>query len=138
MYKVITIVLLFLLAAPVIGEDIYSIDCSQIDNEASFSIKGNMKHSSNANFLGIAHSFRVNEEFSSSEKCRIPWYEKFPLSGNFDVKFHYHEHEYMEGCVLRFVFSEGAFESRMWVYQKDNPYKKGIVAKANCNVSKKS
>jgi hypothetical protein len=137
MNKLIVLLIFIFLSSVVDADDVLKIECVPKGTVPSFKIKGDISLRTKVKFWGNAHSFSTVGRFKSISGCRAPWYEKFQMKGNYDVKFLYHEHEYTENCILRFVFSKGKMEGRMWVYSKDKPRERSEIMKASCSVVKK-
>ena len=110
--------------------------CEPIDGETSFRIKGYFLETAQGENIGMAHSYAVVGEYETIEGCRVPWYEKFPLSGSTSIKFMLHWREYMSGCMQRFQIPQLSAPGYMWVAKKDDPHVKSKPIKAHCHVEK--
>lgn len=113
-----------------------AFDCQPIEGQSSFRIKGKFDKIGQGERIGWAHSYRAFGDPESIEGCRVPWFEKFPLSGSASIKFLLHWHEYMPGCMQRFQIPQKSGVGFMWVEEKENPLKKSKAVRAYCEVTK--
>jgi len=118
-----------------LGGEKFKFECTPKKNEASFRIKGQFEYSSKPRFLGIAHSYKPFGVHKKLSGCRTPWYEKFPLKGELNIKFMLHAHEYMQGCKFRLVIPTVSGEGRMWVFRSGDAHEKTNQVSANCVVT---
>jgi hypothetical protein len=131
-------ILLILLSYESLAEDKYEFTCEPIEGETSFRVNGYFFENKQGDNIGIAHSYAVFGEYEPLEGCRVPWYEKFALSGTTSVKFMLHWCEYMPGCVQRFQIPTVSAPGMMWVAKKEDSLVKSKVIRANCKVSKRA
>ena len=108
--------------------------CEPIEGEVSFRIKGYFFENAQGDNLGMAHSYAVFGEYEAIEFCRVPWYEKFPLSGSTSAKMLLHWREYMPGCVQRFHIPTVSAQGYMWVEKSEDARIKSKRIKANCKI----
>lgn len=130
--------ILITLLTPLIAwsEQKVEFSCEPIDGEASFRVKGYFLENAQGKNIGIAHSYAVFGKYESIDGCRVPWYEKFPLSGSTSVKYMLHWREYMPGCMQRLQIPQVSAPGYMWVAKKDDSHVKSKPIKTQCHVSK--
>ncbi|WHI52750.1 hypothetical protein P3339_08305 [Microbulbifer sp. MLAF003] len=113
-------------------------ECTPIEGETSFRVKGYFHETAQGENIGMAHSYAILGEYETIKGCRAPWYEKFPISGSTSVKFMLHWHEYMPGCMQRFMIPQISTTGHMWVSRKGEPNLKSKMIRANCDINRVS